>query len=132
MQDSPKGCLLKTAHSEKIFKNRRRIIRGTRSVAGRFAVVAAMVLGCGQLAGFGVDGDALSIGPMAVSCFEAIPLSLQGFHRFRGEAWLQVELVGQVLVMKSRSIDGLLDVQTALRCGEEDVGDAGDDARAAR
>ena len=48
-----------------------------------------------------------------------------------GKVALEVEAVGQVLVVKARGVGGLLDVEAVLGGGEEVVGDGGDDGGAA-
>ena len=62
---------------------------------------------------------------------ERVAHGAQAGDRLRRKAWLEVELVGQVLMVEARRVHGLLDVQAALGRGEKDVGHGGDDARAA-
>ena len=93
--------------------------------------MAAVVLAASEFAGFGVDGDALAVGPVAVLDAERVAHACAGRRAFPAEAGLEVELVGQVLVVEARRVDGLLDVEAAFGGGEKDIGDGGDDARAA-
>jgi len=86
------------------------------SITCGFAVVAAVVLATEQVAGFGVDGDALAVGPVAAFNVEVVAEGAQPCEGFRGEAGLEVELVGQVLVVEARGVDGLLYVEAALGC----------------
>jgi hypothetical protein len=90
--------------------------------------VAAVVLSAEEAAGLGVDGDALAVGPVVVRDGEVVAAGAEGGDGFRGKAGFEVELVGQVLVVEARGVDGLLDVEAAFRGGEEDAGDGGDDA----
>jgi len=68
--------------------------RRQASVAGSLAVVAAVVLAGFEVAGLGVHGDALSIGPVGVNDTEVIAHGVEGGQGRRREARLEVELVG--------------------------------------
>src|SRR5580698_5454843 len=85
-------------------------------VACSLAEVTAVILSAEQFACLGIDRDALAVGPMALADVDGIAESFQLFNRGGSEAGFEIELVREVLVMKARRIDGLLDVQAAFRC----------------
>ena len=76
--------------------------------------MAAMILSAFEFAGFGVDGDALAIGPVAVSDAQVVAHLAQSGNSIRSEAGLHVEPVGLLLVVKAGRVNSLLDVVTAL------------------
>ena len=78
-----------------------------------FTVMAAMILSAFEFAGFGVDGDALAIGPVASDAQVVAHLAQSG-NSIRSEAGLHVEPVGLILVVKAGRVNSLLDVETAL------------------
>jgi hypothetical protein len=76
-------------------------------MAGALAVVAAVVLTPEELAGLAVDGNALAVGPVSVPDFEIVARDSEAVKGFRREAVPEVQLVGQVLGMKARGVDGV-------------------------
>src|SRR5208337_4574346 len=85
------------------------------------AVMAAMVLPARQFAGLWVDGDALAVGPVSVLDAERIAHFVERSQGGGSEARFQEELVRLVLMMEPRRVHGLLNIETALDGGEEDV-----------
>jgi hypothetical protein len=101
------------------------------SITGGLAIVAAVILPAEEFTRFGVDGDALAIGPVAVRNADDVAAGLEGGDSFLWEAGLNEELVRLVLVVEAWGVDRLLDIEAALSRGEEDVGDGSNDACAA-
>ena len=84
--------------------------------------MASVVLAGSEFAGFWVDGDALAVGPMAFRDMELVAEGVKASNGLGAEARLQVELVGKVLVVEARSIDGLLNVEAAFGHRKKDIG----------
>jgi hypothetical protein len=87
-----------------------------------------VILAAFNLSGFGVDGDAFAVGPVAVVEAERIAERAQACGGFGRKPRLKVEGVGKVLMVEARGVDGLLDIEAALGCGQENVAYRGDDA----
>ena len=79
----------------------------TTLIPSRPPEVAAVILPAQQLARLRVHGDALAVRPVPVFDVQVIAHRTQSRDRFCVEARLQVELVGQVLVVEARSVDSL-------------------------
>jgi len=83
------NCLIKSAQKHgSVRALGPQLSRNSRLVPGGFAEMAAMVLAAFALAGFGVDGDALAVGPVAVFDGEGVAHGFEAGNGFRGEAWL--------------------------------------------
>lgn len=89
-----------------------------------------LVLPAFELAGLGIDRDALAVAPM-VTLLERVALGGQFFRGIGGKVGFDVKDVRQVLMVKARRIHGLLDVEATFSNAEEDVEHGGGDGRAA-
>ena len=109
------------------------VLSATRAelIASGFADGFAMILAAEQLAGRGIDGDAFAIGPVAAAERDRVAHGAQRGDGVGAESRLEVEDVGQVLVMEARRVYGFLDVEAALGRGEKNVAHGRNDAAAA-
>lgn len=67
---------------------------GKGSVPRRLAEVAAVILTAEKLAGFGIDSDALAVGPVPVADCKRISHGAESSDGVSTESWFEVELVG--------------------------------------
>ena len=83
-------------------------------ISRRFAVMAAMILTALEFAGRRIDLDALAITPMTLTHMHRVLHRLQRADCARRKSRLQVHNVRQVLMMESRRIHRLLNIQPAI------------------
>src|SRR5580658_9759843 len=102
------------------------------SISCRFAGVAAVILPAQKLAGYGIDCDALTVRPVAAAHAKVVTHGAERVSCLLAESRLEVELVGQVLMVEARSVNRLLDVQAAFGGRQKDVDDGRDNASPAR
>jgi hypothetical protein len=107
-------------------------------VACGFAEGVAFVLAAEELAGLRVDFDEFAVAPDAGALFVELGLAFGdvavGFQRVDGgdgEALLELQDVGKVLVMEAWGVGCGLHVEAVVDDADEVVGDRGDDGRAA-
>src|ERR1700722_129547 len=99
------------------------------SVAYRLPVVAP--IGSGEaLTGLGIDHDALGVSPEMFDV-QLVSFGTQNVHCIGREAVLDENSIGKPLVMKPWCVDGLLNVEIEIDYADDNVGDRGDDGRAA-
>ncbi len=107
-------------------------------IAGGFAVVAAVVVASEEFSGLGIDGDEFAVAPDAGIVFvgygETVDIVAHGFELsgyVYGELLFEVEAIGQVLVVKTGGVGGLLDVEMIVDDADEVVSNCGDNGGAA-
>src|SRR5581483_1020805 len=105
-------------------------------VAYRMTVIAA-IAGALALAGDGIDEDTFAIAPVApiiivTATWKLVSHLLEQPDGIGRNSRLEVFEVWKPLVVEPRGVHRLLDVHAVIDDTHQDVGDRGDDARAAR
>src|SRR5258708_30611310 len=104
-------------------------IRPSASVAYRLPIIAS-VAGAQALAGFRVNHDALAVSPKMFNV-QLVPFGTQNIHCIGREAVFDENLVREPLMMKPWGVDGFLDIKREIHDADENIGDGGNDCRAA-
>src|SRR5271167_2421366 len=102
------------------------------SVTYRLPVVAS-VAGAEALAGFGVNHDALAVSPVSpgIIDFQFVSFGTQNIHCIGREVVFDENLIGEPLLMKPRRVDGFLNIEGEVDDTDQNIGNNGNDSRAA-
>src|SRR5580692_4320366 len=107
----------------------------TTSVSGGFSEGVTLVLAALYHPGFWVDGNAFPVAPVmiaGVATLDAVTHTSQGVQGRGRKTRLNVNDIGEVLLVKARSVHRPLDIQAAVGSAQENVGNRGHDAGSAR
>src|SRR5450631_1837856 len=101
------------------------------SVACRFSKRMTLVLAALDHPGFWINGYAFPVAPVTipgVATLDGVTHTTEGAQGRRRKAWLHVNNIGEVLLVKTRSVHRPLNIQTSVRSAQVTIGNGRDDA----